>query len=102
MSLTLHGGLLSHPVRIMDGVIFSHLLVHLGRAGSALLCGLSSRCGEWGSSLVAVCGSLAAVVSLAAEHGLEHTRASVVATPGLNKCGSQALEHRPSSCRTQA
>lgn len=30
MSLTLHGGLLSRPVRIVDGVIFFHLLVHLG------------------------------------------------------------------------
>ena len=37
---------------------------------------------------------LRAVVSLAAEHGLQGTWASVVVAHGLQSCGSQALEHR--------
>ena len=39
-------------------------------AGSSLLHGLISSCGEGGSSLLMVCGFLIAVASLAAENGL--------------------------------
>ena len=52
-------------------------------AGSSLLCGLFSRCGEHGLSLVAVCGLLIAVASLVAEHRIQGTWASVVVIPGL-------------------
>ena len=71
---------------------------------------------------VAVRGLLIAVASLVAEHGLQAPRlqqlqcvgsrargleqlrhvASVVAACGLSSCGSQALEHRLTSCGTWA
>ena len=55
----------------------------LARAGSSLLRGLFSSCGEQASH---------SVVSLA-DHGLQGTRVSVIGACGLN---SQVLEHRPS------
>ena len=39
-------------------------------AGSLLLCGLFSSCGEWGLLLVAVQELLMEVTSLVTEHGL--------------------------------
>ena len=88
----------------MDGVIFFHFIYGFifGRAGSSLPCGLCSSCGEWGCSLVVARWFVTAVASLAAEHGLEDTRASVVAMPGLSSRSSRALEHRLNSCQTQA
>ena len=47
-----------------------------------------------GLSLAAVCGLLTAVLSLAAEHWLQGTRASAVVARGLSSCSSQALGHR--------
>ena len=58
------------------------------------------RCFE-GFSLVAEsgdCSLLTAVASLVAEYRLQSAQASVVAAHGLSSCGSQALEHRLSSC----
>ena len=58
-----------------------------------------------GLSLVAVHGLLMAVVFPVAEHGLQGARASVVVAHGLHglsSCGSQALEHRLSSCGARA
>ena len=50
-------------------------------AGSSLLCGLFSRCGE--QRLLSTCViMLITVASLAAEHSLEGTWASAVAAPG--------------------
>ena len=51
---------------------------------------------------IAVGKLLTAVASLAVEHGLWGTRASVVAAHGLIRCDSWSLEHRLCSCDTQA
>ena len=42
------------------------------------------------------------VAPLAAEHGLQGARASVVVVLGLSSCGSWALERRLDSCGTRA
>ena len=47
-------------------------------------------------------GLLIAVVSLAVELGLAGSQAPAVAAHGLSSWGSQALEHRLSSCGPQA
>ena len=60
----------------------------------------SSSCGERGLLFVAVCGLLIEVASLGAR--ALGAQASVVAACGLSSCGSQALEHRLSSCGTWA
>ena len=52
-----------------------------GCAGSLLLCGLFSSCGEWG--LLSGCGPLIAVPALVAEHRLWGAWASVVVAPRL-------------------
>ena len=51
-----------------------------------------------GYSPAGVCGLLTAVASLPVELGLQGVQASLAATRGLSRCGSQALEHRLSSC----
>ena len=43
-----------------------------------------------------------AVASLLAEHGLWGVRASAVVARGFSSCGSWALEHKLSSCGSQA
>ena len=53
-------------------------------------------------SLVAMHGLLIVVASLVAEHRLSGTQASVAVAQGLISCGSQAPEHRLSSCGTLA
>ena len=55
-----------------------------------------------GYSLIAVCGLLTALASLAVDLGLQGTRASVLAARGLSSCGLQALKHKLNSCGTQA
>ena len=65
-------------------------------AGSSLLHGLFSSCGEWGLVVVVVHRLLIAVASLVAEHRL-YAWAPVVAAHVLNNCCSWALEHRLSS-----
>ena len=57
---------------------FNFIIVIFCYAGSSLLHGLFSSCGEQG--LLSSCDVQA---SLAAEHGLSGTRASVVVAPGL-------------------
>jgi len=64
-------------------------------AGLSLLCGLFSSCGGQGPLCVRL---LIAVASLVAEHRLQGTWTSKVATFGLSSCSSRALEHRLSSC----
>ena len=51
-----------------------------------------------GYSPPGVCRLLPAEASLLAELGLQGVQASLAATRGLSRCGSQALEHRLSSC----
>ena len=70
-----------------------------GCAGCWLLRGFSLVVASKGYSLVAGCGLLIGAVSLVAG---SRTRASVVAARGLRSCGSQTLEHRPSSCGSRA
>ena len=55
-------------------------------------------CSKQGLLSIVIHRLLNALASLAAEHGLEGARASVVATPVLSSCGSWAPEHRLSSC----
>ena len=62
------------------------------------LCPVASR---GGYSLAAVLWFLIAVASLLVEYGLQGMRDSVLATLGLNSCGSQALECWLSSCGIQ-
>ena len=59
-----------------------------------------SSCGEQGL-LCVVCRLLTAVASRCRAWALG-TQASVVAARGLSSCGSQALEHRLSSCGARA
>ena len=53
------------------------------------------------ASVGEVRGLLIMVASLVADHGLQGMWASVAAR-GLSICGSQALEHKLSSCGSQA
>ena len=79
--------------------IFLILLAVLGLCGCT---GFSLVVADGTSSLVEVHGLLIAVASLVPERGLSGAQASVVGAGGLSSCGSQALEHRLSSCATQA
>ena len=54
-----------------------------------------------GYSLAATCRRPIVMASLDAEHGLQHTGASAVAS-GPKSCGFQALAHRLSSCAARA
>ena len=60
-----------------------------------------SSCSEQGLLFVVVLGLLTAVASLV-ERGLSGARALVMEALGLSICSSRALEHRLSSCGTQA
>ena len=60
-----------------------------------------SSCGEWGLLFVEVHGLLIAVASRCGARALG-TWASVVVARGFSSCGSQALEHRLSSCGARA
>ena len=66
-----------------------HLFI-FGRAGSLLLCELSSRCSKWG--LVFGCDAQAS-------HRADFTGSRAHA---LGSYGSQALEHRLDGCGTRA
>ena len=77
-------------------------LLILGCAGSSCCMGFFPVAASRGYSLVAMHGLLIAVASLVPERGLSGAHASVVGAGGLSSCGSQALEHRLSSCATQA
>ena len=55
-----------------------------------------------GYSLVVVLRLLIAVASVAAEHRLYGTQASVAAALGFNCCGFQAVYHRLGSCSAWA
>ena len=61
-----------------------------------------SSCGERGLLFVAVRGLLIAVASLCCGAWVLGMWASVAVARRLNSCGSWALEHRLSSCGTQA
>ena len=68
---------------------------YFGCAGSLLLHRLFSSHSKRGLLFIALRRLLIAVASFVADH---RHRVSVVATRGLNSCGSQALEHRLNSC----
>ena len=75
---------------------------NLGCVGSLLLRGLFSSCSEWGPIFVLAHVPLIVVASLAVEHGLQGTQASVATSRGLHSCGSQVLEQGFNSCSAQA
>ena len=79
---------------------FKHLLfvyLFLVVLGLSRCAGFSLVALSGGCSLFAVHGLLTALVSLAAEHRLQSTQASVVAARRLRSWGSQAPEHSRSS-----
>ena len=76
--------------------LFSVMLGFCWRAGLSPV-GASRSC-----SPAAVRGLLAAVASLAVDHGLQGARASVAAHVGLAVSSFQALEHGLNSCGTRA
>ena len=76
-----------------------YYLVIFGCAGSSWLTFLSL---PQMVLFAAVCWPLLAAASLVVEHRLEGARASVAAAPELGSWGSQAPEHRLSSCGTLA
>ena len=91
--------------RFHFGCIKKHNFIYLfifGCAGSSLLCGLSLALGSGGPSPAAKVGLLTAMASLALEHGLQGTQASVVAGQGLGSLSSQAGQHRLDGCGTWA
>ena len=70
-------------------------------AGSCLLQGLSSSCGEWVLLSSWVRGHLIVVASLAAEDGLWAMQALVIAFPGIYSTGSAVVVHGlscPTAC----
>ena len=83
-------------------LFFINLLIYLFLAVLGVRCCTRafSSCGQRGLFFVAVCG-LIAVASHCRARALG-LRASVVAACGLSSCGSQALEHRLSSCSARA
>ena len=64
--------------------------------------GFSLVVASGGCSLVAVCRLLIMAASPVAEHRPWGMRSSIIAARGLSSFGSQALEHRLSSCGAQA
>ena len=72
------------PLELLKNCLFIWLLCVF-----IAVCGLSLVAESWGYSLVAVCGLFTGVTSLAVEHGLQGTQASVVAVHGLScsACG---------------
>ena len=85
-----------HGQDLLSSILVLAALALHGCAGFFLVA--ASR----GYSLVVVCRLLIAVASLVAEHRLQSARASVVAAFGFSSCSSWAVEHRLSSCGTQA
>ena len=75
-------------------VLLSKFIYLFLAAGSLLLHGLLSRHSK--CVLLSSCSGWAS--SLAAQHGLEGTRASVVMARGLSSCGSWAPEHKLNRC----
>ena len=65
------------------------------------MCGFSLVVAS-GGYYVVVCGLLIAVASLCCRAQALGARAAVVVARGLSSCGLRALEHRLSSCGTQA
>ena len=74
---------------------FGYIGSSLLRSGFLSLCGVGAtlHCGAQASH----CGGFSCCGAWALG-----TRASVVVAHGLSSCGSQALEHRPSSCSSRA
>ena len=90
---------------IHKGYYFSYFYIYnficifiFGCAGSLLLGGLFSSCGEWGLLCSCSVQALDVEAFLVAERGLQGTWASVVLACGRSSCGSQAVEHQLSSC----
>ena len=92
---------LAYTQAIISLILYIHNCICLfifGCAGSLLLGGLFSSCGEWGLLCSCSVQALAVEAFLVAERGLQGTWASVVLACGLSSCSSQALEHQLSSC----
>ena len=83
---------------------FIYLLIYLifGCFGSSLLHAGFLQLLRGGLLFVAVHRLLIAVASLVAEHGLQAHGLQQLWHMGFSSCGSQALEHRLSSCGTWA
>ena len=85
-------------------IFFTNLFIYLfifGCVGSSLLWQAFSSCGEQELLFLVVCVLLIAVASRCGARALG-TWASVVVVRRLSSYGSRALEHRLSSCGTQA
>ena len=63
-------GLLPPGDELSPSIFKKKLFIYFGCAGSSLLHGHFSSCGEWGLLLAVVCGLLIAVASLVVEHRL--------------------------------
>ena len=70
--------------------IASGFLFICGFAGSSLLHGLFSSCGDQGLFFIEVCGLLTVGASLAAEHWFKGMKASGVAACGFCSWGTRA------------
>ena len=77
-------------------------LIIFGCAGSSLLHGLFSNCGEWRLLFPEVRSLLTAVASFVVELRLPGVWASVALAHEFSRCKSQAREHRLNSCGTWA
>ena len=80
---------MSHKSVVFLGISMHICFFFFGCAGSSLLCGLVSSCGEQ-RLLSGVCKLLIAITSLVAEHGLCGAPVSVAGACGLSNCGSRA------------
>ena len=78
------------PVSFLSLFLFICLFVHLSVLGLWCCMGFSLVAASRGFNLVAACGLLIAVASLALEPRPQGTWASVVVAHGLSICDSQA------------
>ena len=81
-----------------QGIFFFKIIYLFGCTESSLLCTAFSNCGKQG--LLSSCGSRASHCGDCG--GFSCCRAWVQGHAGFSGCGSQALEHRRSSCGPQA
>ena len=93
----------------VKNINWDRLFFFLPELGLCCCTQVFSRCGERGLLFIVVRGLLIAVASLIAEHRLQAHRlqqlqhvGSAVGACRLSSYGSQALEHRLSSCGTRA
>ena len=89
-------GTLPDTLLSAKSVLFAVFLFIFGCAGSSLLHGLSSSCGEQGPLFTVLCGFLIVVGPLAGEHGLQQLwhEGSVVMVPRLGGHRLNTVVHR--------